>query len=81
MDMKKEDDDGSDSDVVVLSNSEEEDDEDENNSGSHINDAFNTPDVNGQVLVNVGHPENEDNIYLAPQLAAAVKPHQVCSIY
>ena len=57
---------------------EEEEDEDIENSGSHVNDAMNQPDANGQVLVNVGHPAEEAEIYLAPQLASVVKPHQVC---
>lgn len=68
----------SDSDVVVLSHSEDEEEtEDVNNSGAHINDEFNVPDAQGRVLVNVGHPENEEDIFLAPQLSQAVKPHQV----
>jgi RAD54-like protein 2 len=62
---------------------EEEEEEDEDgeddltNSGSHVNDALNQRDAMGGVLVNVGHPPNESDIYLAPQLAAVVKPHQV----
>ena len=67
----------SDSDVVVLSDQSDEDDDDISNSGAHINDEFNQPDAQGRVLVNVGHPEAEDDVFLAPQLAAAVKPHQV----
>ena len=50
-------------------------------SGSHVNDDMNQPDSQGRVLVNVGHPPNEPDIFLAPQLAYAVKPHQVKSIY
>lgn len=40
-------------------------------------DAFNVPDAFGRVLVNVGHPPEEPDIFLAPQIARAVKPHQV----
>ena len=50
---------------------------DPNNSGSHVNDAMNQPDSEGRVLVNVGHPPDEPDIFLAPLLAANVKPHQV----
>lgn len=68
-----------DSDVVILSHSEEEEEdiEDHTSSGAHINDEFNMPDAQGRVLVNVGHPEGEEDIFLAPQLARVVKPHQV----
>ena len=75
----------SEDDVVMVGSEgeqEEEDDDDDvdddpNNSGSHVNDELNVPDVNGQVLVNVGHSTEEKDIFLAPQLAQAVKPHQV----
>jgi len=71
-----------DSDLIMMpSDAEiEEEDEDEGdveNSGSHVNDALNQRDAMGGVLVNVGHPASEPDIYLAPQLAAIVKPHQV----
>ncbi|XP_068450515.1 helicase ARIP4 [Clinocottus analis] len=49
-------------------------------SGAHINDAMNLPDAQGQVLVNISHPAEEKDIYLAPQLAKAVKPHQIGGI-
>lgn len=32
----------------------------------------------GRVLVNVGHPPNEPDIFLAPQIASVVQQHQVC---
>lgn len=76
----------SDEDVVCVSNEdeempEEEEDEEEaedpNNSGQHVNDEFNQPDLLGRVLVNVGHPPDEPDVFLAPQIARAVKPHQV----
>jgi len=56
---------------------EEDDGDDVENSGSHVNDALNQRDAMGGVLVNVGHPASETDIFLAPQLAAIVKPHQV----
>lgn len=49
----------------------------EESSGAHINDALNQPDSHGRVLVNINHPAEEKDLYLAPQLARAVKPHQV----
>lgn len=49
----------------------------EESSGAHINDALNLPDAQGRVLININHPAEENDIYLAPQLARAVKPHQV----
>lgn len=56
---------------------EGEDDGTEESSGSHVNDALNQLDALGQVIVNINHPPNEEDIFLAPQLARAVKPHQV----
>jgi len=47
-------------------------------SGNHVNDALNQPDDSGHVLVNIGHPPDEPDIFLAPQITAAIKPHQVC---
>ncbi|KAF3689898.1 Helicase ARIP4 [Channa argus] len=52
----------------------------EESSGAHINDSLNLPDAQGQVLVNINHPAEEKDIYLAPQLARAVKPHQIGGI-
>ncbi|KAB5536776.1 hypothetical protein PHYPO_G00111240 [Pangasianodon hypophthalmus] len=52
----------------------------EESSGSHINDALNQPDAQGRVLVNINHPAEEDDLFLAPQLARAVKPHQIGGI-
>jgi len=74
-----------DSDLIMMPSDQEEEEEDEEeegeedpqNSGSHTNDAMNQRDAMGGVLVNVGHPATEPGIYLAPQLAAVVKPHQV----
>lgn len=53
----------------------------EESSGAHINDALNLPDAQGRVLININHPAEESDIYLAPQLARAVKPHQVCFFF
>ncbi|XP_041080298.1 helicase ARIP4-like isoform X1 [Polyodon spathula] len=52
----------------------------EESSGAHINDALNRPDTQGRVLVNINHPSGEKDLYLAPQLARAVKPHQIGGI-
>jgi len=76
-----------DSDLIMmpsdteLEEEEDEEDEDVENSGSHVNDALNQRDAMGGVLVNVGHPAAEPDIFLAPQLAAIVKPHQVSQSY
>ncbi|XP_030639905.1 helicase ARIP4 isoform X2 [Chanos chanos] len=61
-------------------NEEEESSATEESSGAHVNDALNQPDPQGRVLVNVNHPANESDLYLAPQLARAVKPHQIGGI-
>lgn len=54
--------------------------EDFNNCGSHTDDSLNTPDGQGRVLVNVAHPLEDPDIYLAPQIARIVKPHQIGGI-
>ncbi|KAJ2946914.1 hypothetical protein O0L34_g16255 [Tuta absoluta] len=68
-------------DCIMLSDSEvppsPEAEEDPNNSGLHVNDAYNIPDEQGRVLINIGHPETEEDIFLAPQIARVIKPHQI----
>ncbi|XP_023947915.1 uncharacterized protein LOC112052903 [Bicyclus anynana] len=68
-------------DCIMLSDSEvppsPEAEEDPSNSGMHVNDAYNIPDEQGRVLINIGHAENEEGIYLAPQIARIIKPHQI----
>lgn len=66
-------------DCIILSDDEEEEEieEDESNSGEHTNDAFNKPDSEGRVVVNIGHGEKEENIYVAPQISRVIKPHQI----
>ncbi|KAK9890570.1 hypothetical protein WA026_011940 [Henosepilachna vigintioctopunctata] len=71
----------SDDDCVVVSEPEgdtaEEEEEDPSNSGMHTNDEFNQPDAAGRVLINVGHPDNDPDLFLAPQIARIIKPHQI----
>nr|XP_049702735.1 uncharacterized protein LOC110384064 [Helicoverpa armigera] len=68
-------------DCIMLSDSEvppsPEAEEDPGNSGLHVNDAYNIPDEQGRVQINIGHPENEEDIFLAPQIARVIKPHQI----
>uniref|UniRef100_A0A673IBZ1 RAD54 like 2 n=1 Tax=Sinocyclocheilus rhinocerous TaxID=307959 RepID=A0A673IBZ1_9TELE len=52
----------------------------EESSGSHVNDSLNQPDAQGRVLVNINHPGDEEDLFLAPRLARAVKPHQIGGI-
>lgn len=71
----------SDDDCIVLSDDDEEpeddSDDDPQNSGLHVNDTYNVPDDQGRVVINVGHAENEQDIFLAPQIARIIKPHQI----
>lgn len=69
----------SDDDCILISGDEEEEivDDDTNNSGMHTNDTYNQPDDSGRVLINVGHPDNEPDVFLAPQIARIIKPHQI----
>ncbi len=68
-------------DCIILSDDEEEIiSDDENNSGEHTNDSFNTPDSEGRVVINIGHKENEEKIFIAPQIARVIKSHQIGGI-
>uniref|UniRef100_A0A182J521 Helicase ARIP4 n=1 Tax=Anopheles atroparvus TaxID=41427 RepID=A0A182J521_ANOAO len=71
----------SDDDCIVLSDDDEEpedeSDDDPQNSGLHVNDAYNVPDEQGRVVINVGHADGEEDIFLAPQIARIIKPHQI----
>ncbi|XP_060529087.1 uncharacterized protein LOC132703692 [Cylas formicarius] len=73
----------SDDDCIVVSESEgdqggdDDDQDDPSNSGMHTNDEFNQPDERGRVLVNVGHAEDEPDVFVAPQIARIIKPHQI----
>lgn len=71
-------------DCIILSDDDEEEelgsDDDENNSGEHTNDVFNAPDAEGRVVINVGHKESEEKIFIAPQIARVIKPHQIGGI-
>ena len=44
---------------------------------AHVDDTLNQPDASGRVLVNLNHPASDPDLFLSPQLAHAVKPHQV----
>nr|XP_023016446.1 uncharacterized protein LOC111505806 [Leptinotarsa decemlineata] len=70
----------SDDDCIVVSEpegDEDEPDDDPGNSGMHTNDQFNQPDEKGRVLVNVGHPDGEPDVFVAPQISRIIKPHQI----
>lgn len=71
--------DSSDDDCIMLSDDEDEpeDTDDPHNSGLHVNDAYNVPDDQNRVVVNIGHPDGEEDIFVAPQIARIMKPHQI----
>ena len=48
--------------------------------GVHMNDELNTPNENGQVLVNMNHPADDRDIFLLPYLSRNVKSHQIGGI-
>ncbi|XP_059610592.1 helicase ARIP4 [Phlebotomus argentipes] len=70
----------SEDDCIVLSDDDEEEeetDEDPHNSGLHVKDQYNVPDDQGRVIINIGHPENEPDVFVAPQISRVIKPHQI----
>uniref|UniRef100_A0A3P8V5Z9 RAD54 like 2 n=1 Tax=Cynoglossus semilaevis TaxID=244447 RepID=A0A3P8V5Z9_CYNSE len=71
---------GEDDSIVHISSESAVEDEDSEPSGIHANDAHNRADQQGRVLVNLNHPLTEPDIFLSPQLARAVKPHQIGGI-
>lgn len=72
-------DDSSDDDCILLSEEEEDynESDDATNSGMHVKDLYNNRDEYGRVVVNIAHPEGEETLYLAPQIAKVIKPHQI----
>ena len=68
---------GEDDAIVQVSSESTNEEEESEPGGAHANDALNLPDSQGRVLVNLSHPPSETDIFLTPQLARAVKPHQV----
>ena len=71
-----------DDDVSIIGDTKDSESnfEDVNNCGTHTDDSLNTPDGEGRVLINVAHPPEDPDLYLAPQIARSVKPHQIGGI-
>lgn len=79
----------SDSEVEITGESDDDEEDDDDcsnlshgavdyeNSGLHVDDSINQLDSHGRVLVNVNHPVDEEDIFLAPQIAKVIKPHQI----
>ena len=76
---------GSDSDIQILSDEgqefdSEDENQDQNNAGLHVDDKSNVPDQEGRILINVDHPEEDQPIFLSPNIARSVRPHQIGGI-
>ncbi|KAI4823851.1 hypothetical protein KUCAC02_012406 [Chaenocephalus aceratus] len=71
---------GEDDTIVHVSSESPIEEEDSEPCGAHVIDASQWPDSRGRVLVNLNHPDVETDIFLSPQLARAVKPHQIGGI-
>lgn len=72
--------DSTEDDDIVISYERIQDEIDASNSGLHTDDTLNIPDCNGRVLVNIGHPSIDPDIFLDDFLAKKVKPHQIGGI-
>ena len=68
---------------IPTPNATKEDQEldDPNNAGLHVDDRLNVANADGRVLVNVGHPDTDPDIFLAPQIQRMIKPHQVRNVW
>ncbi|KAM7412316.1 hypothetical protein PAMA_022001 [Pampus argenteus] len=71
---------GEDDPVTHVSSESTNEEEESEPSAAHVNDTHNRPDTQGRVLVNLNHPDTENDIFLSPQLARVVKPHQIGGI-
>lgn len=72
---------GEDDTAIHASGESTNEEEESEPSGAHSNDDLNQPDGQGRVLVNLNHPATEGDVFLSPQLARAVKPHQVSLMF
>ena len=62
---------------IPTPDAKEDEMDDPNNAGLHVDDRLNVANADGRVLVNVGHPDTDPDIFLAPQIQRMIKPHQV----
>ncbi|CAF3293445.1 unnamed protein product [Rotaria sp. Silwood2] len=46
----------------------------------HLDDRVNIPDENGDILVNINHPNGDPNLYVPKHLCPILKPHQIGGI-
>lgn len=70
---------GEDDSIILIQETADEEEEQSDPRGTHSNDALNCRDSAGRVLVNLNHPASERDVFLSPQLAQAVKAHQVAA--
>ncbi|XP_023144527.2 helicase ARIP4-like isoform X2 [Amphiprion ocellaris] len=68
---------GEDDGIIHISSESNLKEEDGEPSGAHADDVLNQPDDQGRVLINLNHPAAETDIFLSPQLARVIKPHQI----
>ncbi|CAF0777005.1 unnamed protein product [Adineta steineri] len=46
----------------------------------HLDDRVNVPDENGNILINMNHPSEDPDLYMAKHLCPDLKPHQIGGI-
>lgn len=74
---------GKENGVIILSDSDDDADNKTpackpyRRQSSNLKYSESLPLVDGRLVVNLGHPSNEQDIHLPPQIALAAKPHQV----
>ena len=67
----------SDEEVSQPPNTDDAEEFDINTCGVHANDELNISDMEGRVLINVGHPPEDADVYLSDELTRMIKPHQI----
>lgn len=68
--------------VILISSSESEDEKAASDSSEDCTNLLSVANIkseNGNIVVNIGHMPDEPDIFLPPQIAKVIKPHQVCT--
>ena len=67
--------------VILISSSESEDEKAASDSSEDCTNLISVGNIkseSGNIMVNTGHMPDEPDIFLPPQIAKVIKPHQVC---
>jgi len=69
--------------VILISSSESEDEKAASDSSEDCTNLLSVANIkseNGNIVVNIGHMPDEPDIFLPPQIAKVIKPHQIIGV-